>query len=589
MRNSFQGIPTSEGIAIGRALLFELESLHVPHYAIDESQQDQEVQRFHKALDDTREQVREIVASLSKEGQDLMVDIFKAHLLLLEDKTFIGKVETLIKQNHVNAEHALAHVLAEVTERFKSIKVALLRDRLSDIQDIGKRVLGNLMGSRQPSLHDLVEEEVIIVAHDLSPSDTAQMRKEKVIAFVTDIGGPTSHTAIMARSLEIPAVVGLQDITAHVQSGNQIIVDGMEGIVIVSPSEAVLKKYRAKQQESQLKLADLIHLRDLEAETLDGFKVSLGANIEMQDEVHTAVRYGAEGVGLFRTEFLFLNQISLPSEEQQFEAYRTVAEVAAPHPVVIRTLDVGGDKFVSSPEFPKDMGDSLGCRAIRFSLTHPDLFRAQLRAILRASDYGNVKIMYPMITSVEEVLKANDMLHECMEQLRDEGVPFNEAIEIGTMIEVPSAALMADYLAQEAAFFSIGTNDLIQYTLAVERTNQDMAYLYDPLHPAILRLIHHTVQTAHEAGVPVGVCGEMAGEPGVIPLLLGLGVDSLSMSPISIPMAKKIIRELELSPLRNWVQEILNLPTGQEVRNQIKAYELEFAKKETKPKPHVRR
>ena len=578
MKNKFRGIPTSDGIAIGQALLFERESLHVPHYSISAKEVEKEKRRLQQALKETSKQISQILKNASEEGKGLFVDIFQTHLLIVEDKTLISKIESCIEQDRVNAEYALAHVMAEISERFKNFKDALLRDRISDFQDINKRILHNLLGYDRPNFHELVEEEVIIVAHDLSPSDTAQMRKEKIVGFATDIGGPTSHTAIMARSLEIPAVVGLQEITSHVKDGDRLLVDGIEGVVLLNPSPSELKKYQGKIAEMKLRLADLAHLRDLKAETLDGFEVNLAANIELPEEAEAALRYGAEGIGLFRTEFLFLNEETLPDEDQQYEAYRSVAQAMAPNQVVIRTLDVGGDKFISSPAFPSDMGDNLGCRAIRFSLSQPDIFRDQLKAVLRASVFGNIKIMYPMITSLEEISQANKILEECKDDLRNNNVDFNDDIEVGVMIEVPSAALMADYLARKVEFFSIGTNDLIQYTLAVERTNQQMTYLYDPLHPAILRLIHHTVQSAHNVGIPVGLCGEMAGEPSIIPLLLGLGLDSLSMSPISIPMAKKIVRELELQPLRSWVRGLLNLPTGKEVSKHLKKYEKKIAR-----------
>jgi phosphotransferase system enzyme I (PtsI) len=407
------------------------------------------------------------------------------------------------------------------------------------------------------------EEPAVIVAHDLSPSETAQMHKHHVLAFITEVGGRTSHTAIMAKSLEIPAVVGLQGATTLIQKGRSVIVDGTRGEVIVDPDEETIQRYTLEQRRQQELNRQLMQLKHLPAETLDHKHVHLLANIEMPEEVPSVIAHGAAGIGLYRTEFLYLNRSGFPSEEEQYRAYRTVLEQTAPNPVVIRTMDLGGDKFFSPMPLP-EMNPFMGWRGIRFSLARPDIFRTQLRAILRSSIHGKLKMMYPLVSGIEEIQRAKEILDEVRQELKQEGAAF-AAIEVGAMIEVPSAALTADLLASEVDFFSIGTNDLIQYSLAVDRVNEKIAYLYEPTHPAILRLIKYVIDSAHAAKIPVAMCGEMAGEPGMTLLLLGLGMDELSTSPVQIPLVKRVIRSVEHSFAKTVAEQALKLKTSKEV------------------------
>jgi phosphotransferase system enzyme I (PtsI) len=444
-----------------------------------------------------------------------------------------------------------------------------LKGRAADIKDVGRRALRNLLGKERETLATL-KEEVIVVAHDLSPSDTASMHKEKVIGFATDMGSKTSHTAIMARALEIPAVVGLKNITQEIQAFDTLIVDGSHGSVIINPDEATRKRYRKDRESFELLEHELLKLRDLPAQTLDGHRVTLAANIEVPDEIKYVKEHGGEGIGLYRTEFLYLGRDDLPSVDEQFKAYKEVAQKFSSHSVIIRTLDLGGDKFLSYLNLAPEMNPFLGLRAIRLCLADIPLFKDQLRAILRASPYGNLKIMYPMISGVEEVKRANQILTEVKEELKKKGTPFNENLEVGAMIEIPSAALTCESIAQEVDFFSIGTNDLIQYALAADRVNENIAYLYQPLHPAILQLLKKIIDGAHRAGIWVGMCGEMAGEPLFTPILLGLGLDELSMSPVVVPEVKKIVRSLTLQEAKELSRKALELPTAQEIRALLK-------------------
>jgi len=434
---------------------------------------------------------------------------------------------------------------------------------------VGNRVIKNLLGKEEKNLASL-SKEVIVVAYDLSPSETAQMHREKVIGFVTDVGGKTSHTAIMARSLEIPAVVGLQNVTQNIKDGDTIIIDGTAGLVIVEPTEKELRAYRKKKEEIILQDKELAKIRELPAETRDGHQIELVANIEFPEEIPSAIEHGAQGIGLYRTEFFYLNRTDLPSEEEHFQAYRRVAERFAPQAVIIRTLDLGGDKFISHLAVPKEMNPFMGWRAIRFCLERLDIFKVQLRAILRASRYGKIKVMFPMISGVEELRRAKEVMEEVKDNLKKDEVPFDEEIKIGVMIETPSAAITADILAKEADFFSIGTNDLIQYALAVDRINERIAYLYNPGHPAIIRLIKQTVDAAHQRKIPVGMCGEMAGEPYFAPLLLAMGLDELSMSPVVIPEVKKVIRSITFKEGKKLLEDALKLSTGEEVASFLK-------------------
>jgi len=564
-----KGIPVSPGFTIGKAFVLHSEdTFGVPHTPIDPSQVAQEIARFEDAITRTRAEILGIRKKLSSQMGREHSDIFNAHLLILEDRTLIEEVIAEIKNKLVSADFSFSVIIQRFFKAFSQIDDEYLRERVSDLKDVGRRLLHNLIGHAKGQL-DKIHENVILIAHDLSPSDTAVMDKHKVLAFVTEIGGPTSHTAILGRSLEIPAVVGLEGVTASVKTGDRVAVDGTHGIVIVNPDDQALEEYNKQERRFTELITELDKLKTLPAVTTDGRTITLAANIEFHDEIPSVISHGAEGIGLYRTEYFYMNRADLPSEEEQYQAYRQVAEKMNPHSVIIRTLDLGGDKFLSSLDVPHEMNPFLGWRAIRFCLTRTDIFKAQLRAILRASVHGKLKIMYPMISSVDELKKANAILAECREELRKEGKNFDEDTEVGAMIEIPSAAITSDVLAQEVDFFSIGTNDLIQYSLAVDRVNEKIAYLYEPTHPAILKLIQMVVINGHEATRWVGCCGEMAGHPTVVLLLVGLGIDEISTSPIVLPKVKKIIRSLNFEKAKQIAEHVINFHSGSDVEKYV--------------------
>lgn len=559
-----KGIPASPGVAIGKVFLFDARRFIVSARKIKESDIPTEIVRFEEALIKTRTEIVAIQKKITKEMGTHHAEIFNAHLLVLEDRMLIEEVIDRLKKEHKCVEHVFSNVLDKYIKVFAKMNDEYLKERISDIDDVGKRILKNLLGAKEKSLSDL-KEKVIVVAYDLSPSDTATMHKKNVMGFVTDIGGRTSHTAIMAKSLEIPAVVGLEKATARMSSGDILIVDGTEGIVIINPDKAVLKKYHARQSQFVKFEKNLVNLKDEPAQTIDGHRVEISANIEMPEEIDSVIAHGAEGIGLYRTEYLYMNKKGLPSEDEQFEAYKNVVTKLSGAPVIMRTLDLGGDKFLSQLEVPHEMNPFLGWRAIRFCLAQPEIFKAQLRAILRASAFGNTKLMFPMISGVEELRQAIEVLNEAKQELRAKNIKFDKDVEIGAMIEIPSAALTCDLLAKEVDFFSIGTNDLIQYSLAIDRVNEKIAYLYKPTHPAVLRLIKNIIDAGHRNKIWVGMCGEMAGEPGFGLLLLGLGLDEFSMSAATIPEMKYIIRNLKFKDAQSVAEEALTLPTGEEV------------------------
>ena len=561
---TLKGIPAAPGIAMGHVLFLDSEELLVPRRSITEDHIPLEVLRLEEALIKTRHQILEIQKRLSEELGQEHADILNAHLLVLEDQSVREEIIGGLKAQRLNVEVIFNEVLQRHLKAFSRTEDEYLRERTADIDDVRKRVLRNLLGKHTEVLAQL-QEPVVVVAHDLSPSETAQMRKGHILAFMTDIGGRTSHTAIMAKSLEIPAVVGLQVATKRLQKGEFVIVDGTRGEVVTSPDAATRQRYELEQRRYLEVTRQLLHLKDLPAQTLDHHQVVLSANIELPDEVPSVIAHGANGIGLFRTEFLYLDRMDFPTEEEQYTAYSEVARQLAPKPVIIRTMDLGGDKFLSPLHLPSEMNPFMGWRAIRFSLARPGIFRIQLRAILRASVHGNLKLMYPMISGIEELCRANEILQEVRQELTREGIPFAQKLEVGAMIEVPSAALTCDLLAPEVDFFSIGTNDLIQYSLAVDRVNEKIAYLYEPTHPAILRLIKHIIDTGHAAKIWVGMCGEMAGEPPLTLLLLGLGLDEFSTSPVQLPLVKQVIRSVEHSFARSVVEQALTLRTGKEV------------------------
>ncbi len=570
-----KGIPASPGVSIGRAFLLDSEEVAVPRQPIPPSSVPQEIARFEEALTQTRKEIEAIQAKISKELGMEHAEIFNAHLMFLEDRALIDEVITRLKNESLCVEYVFSEVLSKYIQAFSRVEDEYMRERASDVEDIGRRILRHLTGLKRRSLAELTQP-VILVAYDLSPSDTATMHRQHVIGFVTDIGGRTSHTAIMAKSLEIPAVVGLQSATERIRPDDWVIVDGTNGAVIVNPDPVMLKHYEELKQKLETLDQALLKVKDLPAETPDGHRVRLSANIELPEEIPSVIAHGAEGIGLYRTEFFYLNRSDLPGEEEQFEAYKHVARAIAPHSVIIRTIDLGGDKFMSELRVPREMNPFLGWRAIRFCLARPDIFKVQLRAILRASVFGKIKLMYPMISGLEELRAANQILEEMKQELDAEGKPFDHELEVGAMIEVPSAALIIDLLAKEVAFFSIGTNDLIQYALAVDRVNEKIAYLYEPAHPAVLRLIRQVIQVAHENGLWVSMCGEMAGEPALALILLGLGLDSFSTSSVNLPRIKQVIRSVPTFRAKEVAKEAFRLTTGKEVEEYARArlYEL---------------
>lgn len=564
-----KGIPVSPGFTIGKALVLHGEdTFNVPLTNVDAQQVPHEIARFEDAITRTRAEILGIRKKLSSKMGREHSDIFNAHLLILEDRTLIEEVIEEMKKNAVTADYAFSLVLQRFFQAFSQIDDEYLRERVSDLKDVGRRLLHNLIGQNKGRL-EKIQDNVILIAHDLSPSDTAVMDKEKVLAFVTEIGGPTSHTAILGRSLEIPAVVGLDNVTQQIKTGDRVAVDGTHGIIIVNPDEAAIEEYTRQERKFTELVTELDKLRALPSVTLDGRTITLAANIEFHDEIPSVLSHGADGIGLYRTEYFYMNRADLPTEEEQYQAYKQVAEQMAPNSVIIRTLDLGGDKFLSSLDVPHEMNPFLGWRAIRFCLTRTDIFKAQLRAILRASVSGNLKVMYPMISNVEELRKANMLLDECRQELRKENKPFDEKMEVGAMIEIPSAALTSDILALEVNFFSIGTNDLIQYALAVDRVNEKIAYLYEPTHPAILKLIQMVVENGHRANRWVGCCGEMAGNPTVAFLLVGLGINEISTSPIVLPKVKKIIRSIRYEEARKIAYHVLSFHTGKDVEQYV--------------------
>ena len=570
----FRGIPVSTGVCVGKILILGQQRAAISRQEISESDVPHQLERLEQGLLTTRQQLHEIQQQVTQAMGAKDASIFEAHVLVLDDPTLLEGVTRMIAEEKVTAEWAF-HVVAE---RFAKTLEALpddyLRERIADLRDVAARVVNNLLGHDEAVDVARLKEPCIVIAHDLAPSTTARLDKKMVLGFGTDVGGKTSHTAIMARSLRIPAVVGLQDASHKLHNGQTALLDGFNGLVILSPTDQTLFEYGQIEQRQKGFEERLREIHDQPAVTLDGAQITLSANVEEAADSAEVKLAGGEGVGLFRTEFLFLNRSTLPSEEEQYQAYRQVAAELKPAPVIIRTLDLGGDKlptFVGVAQDAAEMNPFLGWRAIRFCLQESAIFRAQLRAILRASAEGNVKIMYPMISGLKELTQSNELVEQCKAELRAAGVPFDENLEIGAMIEIPSAVMIADSLAKRVKFFSIGTNDLIQYTLAVDRLNEKIAYLYDPTHPAVLKLIKQTVDAAHRHGIWVGVCGEMASDPAMVPLLLGLGVDELSTTPPLVPPIKYIVRRLKLAECTELANFALECESSAEILTRSQA------------------
>lgn len=560
----FHGIGVSAGIARGPVIVHRPEDEELLVIKIDETEIPSEIARFEAALLATRHQILELQTRIAESIGTKDASIFDAHLLVVEDRTLIDEVLRTLQREKHNIEHVFATVAGRYEKTLSEIDDPYLRERALDIRDVTRRVIRNLLGKQSRDL-SIIATPHILVSHNLTPSDTAQLNRALVLGFATDVGSKTSHTAIMARSLNIPAVVGLHDISTAIESADHVLLDGYNGLVILDPSDQTLWEYgelEIKKTEVEEKLSKL---RETECKTLDGRHVILSANIELPSDLDHVAQSGAEGVGLYRTEFFYLNRIELPSEEDQYQSYRNVADRTLPNSVIIRTLDLGGDKFMSALNLPNELNPFLGWRAIRFCLERTDIFKVQLRAILRASAAGNVRMMYPMISGVEEVRQAKMVLEECRAELRREGIPFDEHMQVGAMIEIPSAAISADLIAREVDFFSIGTNDLIQYSIAVDRLNERIAHLYAPTHPAIVRLIRMVVDAGHAHNLWVGVCGEMAGDIVLTPLLLGLGVDELSTGAALVPRVKRAVQSLDLAVCLQLVEDVRHLDSPKAV------------------------
>jgi phosphotransferase system enzyme I (PtsI) len=561
-----KGLGVSPGIGIGKAVVIDKASINITKNYIKDA--GKEIDRLMNAIETAKEQLNELYVSTIDELGEKEAQIFKSHEMMLEDDTFISDVENRIKQEGVNAEYALNETSNVYIKMFQSIEDEYLRERAEDIKDVMNRVIRILMGISSVDFSNL-KENSIIVAKDLTPSDTAQIDRTKVAAMITEMGGKTSHAAIIARIMGIPTVVGLNNITDKIKNGDTVICDGKTGKVLINPNAKQLFYFTKKKNIEDEIRNELKNQIGLPSVTKDGFKVSLTANIGVPNDVDMALENDAEGIGLFRSEFIFMNREHQPTEDEQFEQYKEVLVKMGDKPVIIRTMDIGGDKNVPYIDIPKEMNPFLGYRAIRLCLGNLEVFRTQLRAILRASVYGNVKIMIPMISTMKELKDSKKILQQAKDELTKEGIKFKKDIEIGIMIEIPSAAIISDLLAREVDFFSIGTNDLIQYTMAVDRMNSKLSYLYSQYHPALLRLIKGIIDNAHEAGIWVGMCGEAAGDPKLIPVFLGMGLDEFSMNSPSILRARYIVRNLNKADMEVIAKSTLNMENALEVEEYL--------------------
>ncbi|CAM4012336.1 phosphoenolpyruvate-protein phosphotransferase PtsI [Vibrio neonatus] len=562
------GILASPGIAFGKALLLQEDEIVLNKNKISADQVDSEVQRFYDARNKSAAQLEIIKQKALETFGEEKEAIFEGHIMLLEDEELEEEILALIKNDKLSTDFAIYSIIEEQATALESLDDEYLKERATDIRDIGTRFVKNALGINIVSLSD-IDQEVILVAYDLTPSETAQINLDYVLGFACDIGGRTSHTSIMARSLELPAIVGTNDITKQVKNGDTLIMDAMNNRIIVNPTEAELNEAKQIRDKFLADKAELAKLKDLPAVTLDNRHVEVCGNIGTVKDCDGIIRNGGEGVGLYRTEFLFMDRTSLPTEEEQYQAYKEVAEAMAGQPVIIRTMDIGGDKDLPYMDLPEEMNPFLGWRAVRISLDRREILRDQLRGILRASAHGKLSIMFPMIISVEEIRELKAAIEEYKAELRSEGLAFDENIEIGVMVETPAAAAIAHHLAKEVSFFSIGTNDLTQYTLAVDRGNELISHLYNPLSPAVLTVIKQVIDASHKEGKWTGMCGELAGDERATLLLLGMGLDEFSMSGISIPAVKKVIRNANFSEVKAMAEEALQLPTAAEIEAHV--------------------
>lgn len=565
------GIPASPGIVFGKALVLKEEKIVLDTQKISEDQVEAEVARFYAGREAAVEQLNSIHQRALKSLGEEKAAIFEGHLMILEDEELEEEIIDYLRSNKVNVSVAASKIIDQQVEMLSEIDDEYLKERAGDIRDIGNRLIKNILGMHIVDLGDITEES-ILVAYDLTPSETAQLNLEKVLGFITDIGGRTSHTSIMARSLELPAIVGTNDVTARVNTGDYLILDAVNNRVYVNPTQAEIDELKTLEAKLAEEKAELAKLKDLPAVTLDGHKVDVVANIGTIRDCEGAHRNGAEGVGLYRTEFLFMDRDQLPSEEEQFIAYKEVVEAMEGRLVVLRTMDIGGDKELPYLNLPKEMNPFLGWRAVRIALDRREILHAQLRAVLRASAFGKLAVMFPMIISVEEIRELKSVLETLKAELRAEGKAFDENIQVGVMVETPSAAVNAKFLAKEVDFFSIGTNDLTQYTLAVDRGNELISHLYNPMSPSVLGLIKQVIDASHAEGKWTGMCGELAGDERATLLLLGMGLDEFSMSAISVPRIKKLIRHVNYQEVKALADEALQKPTAAEIEQLIQAF-----------------
>ncbi|HUP63117.1 MAG TPA: phosphoenolpyruvate--protein phosphotransferase [Thermoanaerobaculia bacterium] len=562
---TYKGVGVSPGIAIGRAVIVEKRVASVYRIPIREDEVPSEVTRFLESLEKTRDELLDLKLKVSRSMGEEYAQIFEAHAMIVGDASFADKVVQKIENEQVNAEWALAEVQEELQARFASFDDDYLRERVADVKDVAERVLVNLQGVAHHDLSE-IKHDVVIIADDLTPSDTIHFNRRPVVGFATEVGGRTSHTSIIAKSLFMPAVIGVPRLTRMVDNDEMVIIDGYEGVVVVNPTPAMVQEYISRVSRHEEAEQKLLENRSLSATTKDHHEITLQANIELIEEIGDAQKFGAEGIGLYRSEFLYISTSpDLPTEEEHFEIYRKLAEGSAPHWCVIRTFDLGGKKLAREMMGSKEDNPVLGLRALRLCMQHRDMFRTQLRALLRASAFGRIKIMFPLVSGVQELRQVKTLIREIRLELDAQDVPYNKELQIGIMVEVPSAAVIADLLATEADFFAIGTNDLIQYSLAIDRSNENVSYLYEPLHPALLRLIKFVIDAGKRAGIPVSMCGEMAADPVYAIVLIGLGLEIFSMNPSSIPVIKNVVRSVRYKDCKRIAEASLNKKTAQEI------------------------